>query len=151
MNKIGTIENNYHVYQQDNKKFLVQFETKNHTITFDKFKWVEEISFETTNYYAKLVIDGKVIGACWNDGRGGCSNYDLNDTNYKELLISAINEVKSMENYCFPHRNINFEDVLDELSCYYSSLDGVKRKATIVQIIKRYNEEADKYRKMFAK
>lgn len=151
MNKIGTIENNYHVYQQDNKKSLVQFETENHIITFDKFKWFEETSFETTNYHAKLVIDGKVIGVCWNEGRGGCSNYNLKDTNYKELLTSVINEVESMQNYCLPHRNINFEDVLDELSCYYSTLDGVKRKTTIVQIINQYNEQADKLRKMFAK
>lgn len=151
MNKIGTIENNYHVYQQDNKKFLVQFETENHIITFDNFKWLEETSFETTNYYAKLVIDGKVIGACWNEGRGGSSNYNLEDNNYKELLTSVINEVESMQNYCLPHRNINFEDVLDTISCYYSALDGVKRKVTVVQIINQYNEQADKYRKMFAK
>lgn len=151
MNKIGTIENNYHVYQQDNKKFLIQFETENHIITFDNFKWLEETSFETTNYYAKLVIDGKVIGACWNEGRGGSSNYNLEDNNYKELLTSVINEVEGMQNYCLPHRNINFEDVLDTISCYYSALDGVKRKVTVVQIINQYNEQADIYRKMFAK
>ena len=45
----------------------------------------------------------------------------------------------------------NFEDVLDTISCYYSALDGVKRKVTVVQIINQYNEQADKYRKMFAK
>lgn len=149
MNKIGTIENNYQVYQQDNKTFLIQFETENHTIGFDDFKWIEETSYETTNYHAKLVIDGKVVGSCHNEGRGGCSNYHLNDTNNKELLTSAINDVEKTENYCIPHRILNFEDVLDTLSCYYSSFDGVKTKKSALHIIKLHNEQADGCRKIF--
>ena len=61
MKKIGTIENNYHIYQKSVHTFLIQFEIGEHTISFEDFKFCEWMSEETNCFRATLVVDGKKI------------------------------------------------------------------------------------------
>ena len=61
MKKIGTIENNYHIYQKSVHSFLIQFEVEGHTISFEDFKFCEWMSEETNCFRATMVVDGKKI------------------------------------------------------------------------------------------
>lgn len=151
MKKIGAVENNYNVYQADNKKMVIRFETENYAISLQNFKWIEETSFETTNYHATLVVNDIAVGVCHNEGRGGCSYYHLTNNNNKELLTNAISEVEKTQCYCLPHRTNSFEDVLDTLSCMCVSFYDVKTQKTAKHVIEILNTRADKYREMFVK
>ena len=47
-------------------------------IELKKISFSERMSDETNCFIADLYINGKKVGECNNDGRGGCTNYGGN-------------------------------------------------------------------------
>lgn len=151
MKKLGTIENNVVVYQLEDNTILIQFETENHVISLDNFKWIEEISFETLNYHATLVIDGKPIATCFNEGSGASSWYNLINADDKDLLESVIKEVENIPYYYLPHLKTNFCSTLDALSNIYSAFHEVKTEQLAKLVLERFKVQEEQCKKMVAK
>lgn len=71
------------------------------------------MSDETNCFIADLYINGKKVGSCENDGRGGCTNYGGNTKADNVLIAEA-------EKYCktLPHDEFgeqSLEDVINDL------------------------------------
>lgn len=151
MRKIGTIENHYHVYMNDKKKFIIKFETPNHTIAIDNIKWFDENSEETLNFVADLILDEVVVGRCSNAGRGGNADYYI-DSEYHLLAKNISQEVSTIQNYCFPTMTENFSDVLDVLA--NKNVTFIENKVKTIkkakEIIDIYQKNAEKYRAKYS-
>ena len=150
MRKIGTIENRYHVYMNDKKKFIIKFETENHTISIDNVKWFDENSEETLNFVADLILDDVVVGRCSNSGRGGNAAYYTN-SEYHLLANNISQEVSTIQNYSYPKNNENFCDVLDKLACLNVSFieNEVKTNIHAIAVINYFQEIADEWRNRY--
>lgn len=157
MKKIGTLENNYHIYQKSAKIFVVQFEVNGHTIAIDNFKYCDWMSEETNCFRADLILDGKTVGECSNEGHGGCANYHCygntnEETRNNYALAREISaEVEKVEDYCFPKRHLYFCDVLDNLGSIALMFqeNKVASLAKANAVIAYMQETADKYRKRY--
>ena len=159
MKKIGTIENNYHIYQKSVHTFLIQFEIGEHTISFEDFKFCEWMSEETNCFRATLVVDGKKIGEAYNEGHGGCAYYNCfgNTTEESQSNYALVRDIsrliEQVEDYCFPKHTLNLCDVLDS----FASKILMFQENNVVTITKAraviafMQNEADKYRERFSK
>lgn len=151
MRKIGTFEDNYHVYINDKKKIIITFETENHTISITNVKWFDENSEETLNFVADLIIDDKFIGKCSNSGRGGNADYYLNDRECYQLANKVEEEVGKYNNYCVPRVKMNFRDMLDALANFNVMFieNKVKTIKHSIELINAIQKRSDQYRKQF--
>lgn len=159
MKKIGTIENNYHIYQKSPKTFIIQFEIEGHTISFEDFKFCEWMSEETNCFRATMVVDGKQIGEAYNEGHGGCADYNCfgktteeSQSNY--TLVKQISHlIGQVEDYCFPKHNLYLCDVLDSLASKVLMFqeNNVTTITKARAVIAYMQIEADKYRARFSK
>jgi hypothetical protein len=86
-------------------------------IELKKISFSERMSEETNCFVADLFINGKKVGECKNDGRGGCTDYHGN-TKADNVLI------KEAEAYCKSLPKVKFgtstweqslESVIDDL------------------------------------
>jgi hypothetical protein len=82
-------------------------------VELKKISFSERMSDETNCFVADLYIDGKKVGSCENDGRGGCTNYGGNTKADNVLIAEA-------EKYCktLPHNEFgeqSLEDVINDL------------------------------------
>lgn len=159
MKKIGTIENNYHIYQKSAHTFLIQFEIEGHTISFEDFKFCEWMSEETNCFRATMVVDGKKIGEAYNEGHGGSAYYHCfgNTTEESQSNYALVNQISHLisqvEDYCFPKHTLNLCDVLDSLASKILMFQ-VNNVATITKaraVITAMQIEADKFRERFIK
>lgn len=150
MKEIGLVENNYYFVQKSARKIGVEFRVGNHTISLENFEFYERMSEETNAFCADLVLDGKKVGDCSNDGRGGCANYSAHKNwDLAREIATAVSEV---EDYCFPERKLTLEDVIDQLASFMVFLQDNK-VTTITKakaVVKYLNEQAVKYRKMYS-
>lgn len=159
MKKIGTIENDYHIYQKLPKTFLIQFEVGGHTISLEDFKYCDWMSEETNCFRATLVVDGKNIGEAYNEGHGGSAYYHCfgktpEETQSHYALVRDVSRlIEEVEDYCFPKHNRSLCDVLDGLASYILTFQEnnvvtlVKAKAVISYL----QERADVYRVRYGK
>ena len=150
MKEIGLVENNYYFVQKSVRKIGVEFRVGNHTISLENFEFYERMSEETNAFSADLVLNGEKVGDCSNDGRGGCADYHA----YKnwDLAREIATAVSEVEDYCFPKRKLSLEDVIDQLASFMLVLQDNK-VTTITKaraVVKYLNDEAVKYRKMYA-
>ena len=150
MKEIGLVENNYYFVQKSARKIGVEFRVGNHTISLENFEFYERMSEETNAFSADLVMNGEVVGDCSNSGRGGCADYHA----YKncDLAREIATAVSEVEDYCFPKRKLTLEDVIDQLASFMIVLQ--ENKVTTITkakaVVKYLNDEAVKYRKMYA-
>jgi len=91
-------------------------------IELKKISFNERMSDETNCFIADLYINGKRVGECNNDGRGGCTNYGGNTKEDNVLIAKA-------EKYCkaLPHGEygeITLEDMINDfLETYLKAKD----------------------------
>lgn len=62
-------------------------------IELKKIEYNERMSEETLCFVADLYINGKKVGYCKNDGRGGCTDYNGHTKEDNQIIADA-------ENYC---------------------------------------------------
>jgi len=95
-------------------------------IELKKISFNERMSDETNCFVADIYIDGKKVGYCKNDGRGGCTEYHGNTKADNELIEKA-------EAYCktLPHDEYgeqSFEDVINDfLDAHLKGKEEAKR------------------------
>ena len=160
MKKIGTIENDYHIYQKSPKTFLIQFEVGGHTISLEDFKYCEWMSEETNCFRATLVVDGKNIGEAYNEGHGGNAYYHCLDGKTTEetqshyaLVRDVSRLIEEVEDYCFPKHKRSLCDVLDGLAAYILTFqeNNVATLTKAKAVISYLQERADMYRERYGK
>lgn len=84
-------------------------------IELKKISFNERMSEETNCFIADLYIDGKKVGYCKNDGRGGCTDYNGNTSEDNKVLREAEAYFKTLPKV--KSKEFNFE--------YQPSLEGV--------------------------
>lgn len=151
MKEIGIIEKNYYVIQTTPRKFNIEFRVGEHKVSIEKFEWYERMSEETNCFVGDLILDGTKVGACSNEGRGGCANY--NAYGNWDLSAEIEREISKIENYCFPSMRLNMYEVIDNIACFLitfkeSKVNTVAKAKAIINVL---NKEADKYRSQFSK
>jgi hypothetical protein len=107
-------------------------------IELKKISFSERMSDETNCFIADLYINGKKVGECNNDGRGGCTNYGGNTKEDNVLIAEA-------EKYCKTLPKVKSEKLKFE---YAQSLESV-----IDDILTEFlvAKELKKKQKMFLK
>lgn len=104
-------------------------------IELRKISFNERMSDETNCFVADLYLDGKKVGECNNDGRGGC-------TNYYGIKQHQSDDIKKMEEYCRTLPNIkyhdmeleqNLESVIDDLLESYLKEKENKKKEKMME------------------
>lgn len=90
-------------------------------VQLKNIKFSEALSEETNAFTADLYIDGKKVGYCRNDGRGGCTDYYPYGVNVqdRELIRKAEEHFKAMpkvkaEGYDFTYQP-TLESKIDDL------------------------------------
>ena len=76
----------------------------------------ESFSEETMCFKADIFINGKKIGYAKNDGRGGCTNYDVYNSNNRHVLREAEAYAKTLPKISNPYGepfDSNLEWVID--------------------------------------
>lgn len=97
--------------------------TTNMKIELKRISFNERMSDETNCFVADLYIEGKKVGYCKNDGRGGCTEYHGNTKADNVLLAKAEEYCKTLpkirSSYGVPlgilEYDETFENVIDEL------------------------------------
>jgi len=88
-------------------------------IELKKISFNERMSDETNCFIADLYINGKKVGSCNNDGRGGCTNYGGNTKEDNALIAKAEKYCKSLPKVKSKALDFeydqNLESVIDEL------------------------------------
>lgn len=151
MKRIGTVENNFHIYQKKLDSYMVVFLTENHSVSLINFEWCDFMSEETLAFEADLVIDGVIVGGCRNDGRGGCADYY--GYNNWDLTNKAEEEIIKMENYCFPKMKLSMSDVIDNMANLMVTLITSKIRSNVMAlcVIEQIQKQADYYREKYSK
>jgi hypothetical protein len=121
MKKIATIYNNFNIYQYK-KTFKTFFEYNNYSMNLDNIVYYKKLSEETYCYTADILLNGKKVGTCKNDGCGGETTWYQND----KILLDFSCEVNKL-----PHPFIQYQlsivDICDELfELDYFVIKGVK-------------------------
>lgn len=147
MEKIGTFENNYVVYQTG-KKFKVVFEHEDFKVEISRLQVFEAMSEETLAFIGEFIINGKHIGSCDNGGKGACANIRCNYSN--TLFMSFYKSLSTCEDYCIPKFKLSPYDIADHLACHQNIFNTVKSVKEAKATIDWLQQEADKYRKMYA-
>jgi hypothetical protein len=86
-------------------------------IELKKISFSERMSDETNCFIADLYINGKKVGSCNNDGRGGCTNYGGNSKEDQKII-------KEAEAYCRALPKVKSSLGIGSLE-YDQSLEGV--------------------------
>lgn len=151
MKEIGIIEKNYFVVQNGSRKFTIEFRVGEHKVSIENFKFYDERSEETLNFYGDLILDGINVGKCSNDGKGGCADYYA--YGHWDLAGQIGKEISVIENYCFPSIHLSLDSVIDALACFIvtfkeNKVSSIKKAKAIIDIL---NKQADKYREMYSK
>jgi hypothetical protein len=151
MKRIGTVENNFHIYQKKLGSYMVVFLTENHSVSLINFEWCDFMSEETLAFKADLVIDGVIVGECRNDGHGGCANYY--GYNNWDLTNKAEEEISAMEDYCFPKMKLSLSDVIDKIANLMVTLITSKIRSNVMAlcVIEQIQKQADYYRNKYSK
>ena len=88
-------------------------------IELKKISFNERMSEETNCFIADLYINGKRVGECNNDGRGGCTNYGSNTPEGRKLIAEAEKYCKALPKYRSEELNFEYdqslESVIDDL------------------------------------
>jgi hypothetical protein len=92
-------------------------------IELKRISFSERMSEETSCFVADIYIDGKKVGSCKNDGRGGCTEYHGNTKADNELIEKAeeycktLPKIKSSLGVPFGvlEYDMTFEGVIDDL------------------------------------
>lgn len=151
MKRIGTVENNFHIYQKKIGSYMVVFLTENHSVSLTNFEWCDFMSEETLAFKADLVIDGIIVGECRNEGRGGCADYY--GYNNWDLTNKAEEEIRTMEDYCFPKMKLSLSDVIDNIANLMVTLITSKIRSNVMAlcVIEQIQKQADYYRDKYSK
>ena len=151
MKRIGTVENNFHIYQKKIGSYMVVFLTENHSVSLTNFEWCDFMSEETLAFKADLVIDGIIVGECRNEGRGGCADYY--GYNNWDLTNKAEKEIRTMEDYCFPKMKLSLSDVIDNIANLMVTLITSKIRSNVMAlcVIEQIQKRADYYRDKYSK
>lgn len=103
-------------------------------IELKKISFNERMSDETNCFIADLYINGKKVGSCDNDGRGGCTNYGGSTKEDNVLIVKAeaycksLPKVKSSFGIGSLEYDQNLESVIDELlEAHLKAKDEAKR------------------------
>ena len=107
-------------------------------IELKKISFSERMSDETNCFIADLYINGKKVGECNNDGRGGCTNYGGNTKEDNVLIAEA-------EKYCKTLPKVKSEALKFE---YAQSLESVIDEQVTEFLLAK---ELKKKQKMFEK
>ena len=82
-------------------------------IELKKISFNERMSEETSCFVADLYINGKKVGECDNDGRGGCTDYGGNTKADNEIIEKAEAFCKTLPHNEFGEQSL--EDVINDL------------------------------------
>jgi hypothetical protein len=101
-------------------------------IELKKISFSERMSDETNCFIADLYINGKKVGECNNDGRGGCTNYGGNTKEDNVLIAEAEKYCKTLpmvksEALKFEYAQ-SLESVIDELVTEFLIAKEAKKK-----------------------
>lgn len=151
MKRIGTVENNFHIYQKKLGSYMVVFLTENHSVSLTNFEYCDFMSEETLAFKADLVINGIIVGECRNEGSGGCADYY--GYNNWDLTNKAEEEISTMENYCFPKMKLSLSDVIDNIANIMVTLitSKIKSETMALCVIEQIQKEANYYREKYSK
>jgi hypothetical protein len=109
-------------------------------IELKKISFNERMSEETNCFVADLYINGKKVGECKNDGRGGCTDYYGDNKEMNELIRKAeayyktLPKVKS-EEYNFKYQPTLENAIDDELTKYLKAKEQKKFEKYMVDAI----------------
>ena len=149
MKKVAVIENNYNVYM-DRNKVIIRFEVDNHSVAIENFEYYERMSEETIAFSGDLILDGKNVGDCSNDGKGGCANYHA----FKnwDLARKVESSIANVECYSFPSLKLDLFDVLDSIANMIVVFkdNNVKTITKAKIVATELQKIADKYRTKYA-
>jgi hypothetical protein len=100
-------------------------------IELKKISFNERMSDETNCFIADLYINGKKVGSCNNDGRGGCTNYGGNTKADNVLIAEAEKYCKALPKVKVKELNFEYdqslESVIDDcLEAYLKAKDLAK-------------------------
>jgi hypothetical protein len=104
-------------------------------IELKKISFSERMSEETNCFVADLYINGKRVGECKNDGRGGCTNYYGTEKYHSDII-------KEAEAYCKTLPKVKYGDmeweqslegVIDQLLEDYLKAKEEKKKANLMK------------------
>jgi hypothetical protein len=99
-------------------------------VELKKISFSERMSEETSCFVADLFINGKKVGYCKNDGRGGCTEYHGNTKEDNVLIAKAEKYFKSLpkvhsEEYNFDYDQ-SLENVIDDCLTAYLKDRAIK-------------------------
>lgn len=146
--KVGSFENYYNV-NMIGKEIHISFDVEDLSIELVNFEHYPRMSEETNAFAADIMVNGKVVGYCRNEGRGGCASYRGYESTQPLHLIDA--QLRIYDDYIFPKLKLSLSDVLDNLASHMIIYKENKIKTypeafKIVQdIIKYSNELREKY------
>lgn len=146
--KVGSFENYYNV-NMIGKEIHISFDVEDLSIELVNFEHYPRMSEETNAFVADIMVNGKVVGECKNEGRGGCASYYGSDST--QPLRQIDKRISAYEDYIFPKLKLSLSDVLDNLASHMIIYKENKIKTypeafQIVQdIIKYSNELREKY------
>lgn len=87
-------------------------------IELKKVKFMEKMSEETNCFFAELYVNGKNIGYCKNDGRGGCTEV-IPYAKHREIFVEVERYCKTLPykigNIIDINKKNNLENVVDNL------------------------------------
>lgn len=140
----GQIENNFIVVKIAPKTYQVEFRLNNYTLSLIDFKSFELNSEETLCFNGQLVVNGKQVGTCSNDGRGGCANVCRFD-GFNELN----EEISKLENYCFPKMKCDLYSIVDQLASFVDYFQNQKEDKKVLNAINEFNRYANELREKY--
>jgi hypothetical protein len=82
-------------------------------IELKNIKFSEALSEETNAFTADLYINGKKVGYCRNDGRGGCTDYHAYNVQDREVIKKAEEYFKSLPKAHSERFNFDYQPTLE--------------------------------------
>lgn len=82
-------------------------------IELKRISFNERMSDETSCFIADLYINGKKVGSCENEGRGGCTNYGGNTPEDRKLIAEAEKYFKGLPNIKSEKYNFEYPQSLE--------------------------------------
>ena len=106
-------------------------------IELKRIQFSERMSEETNCFVADLYINGKKVGECKNDGKGGCSDYYGSTPENNQLIRQAEDYFKTLpkvkaEGYNFEYQP-TLEDAIDKQLELYLKAKEQKRMSKLFQ------------------
>jgi len=82
-------------------------------IELKRVSFNERMSEETNCFVADLYINGKKVGECSNDGRGGCTDYRGDRPEHYQVIRDAENYFKSLPKVKSEEYNFEYQPTLE--------------------------------------